>query len=103
MNSLLNGNTQDGPNSDRENPGWGSIGLHSAGRSDDALAVLKANLERHPNDRDTLWAALALSRERNDLISALAYAERLSRLSVPDGNISKLIDELRRSQPGQAR
>jgi predicted CXXCH cytochrome family protein len=80
-----------------------AIGLQSAGRSQDALAVLKASLQAHPNDRDSLSAALALSRALNDPVSALAYAERLARLSPPDGNLSKLIEELHRGQPGQAR
>ena len=72
-----------------------AVGLHSAGRPDEALAALKASLQRHPNDRELLAAALAFSRERGDMPAALDYAERLARLSAQDDSLSKLIDELR--------
>lgn len=85
-----------------------AIGLNSAGRRDDALAVLKANLLQHPSDRDTLSAAISLSREGGDFAAALDYAERLGRLLPDDRGISKMIEELRHksqppsSLPGQA-
>ena len=73
-----------------------AVGLHSAGRREDALAVLKGNLQRHPNDRDTLSAAIGLSREGNDFAAALEYAERLARPAPEDRGISNLLNELRR-------
>lgn len=72
-----------------------AIGLHSAGRRDDALAVLRTSLQLHPNDRDSLSAALALSREKGDSASALRYAEHLSRLMPSDLEIEALIKQLR--------
>jgi predicted CXXCH cytochrome family protein len=36
-----------------------AVALHSLGRSADAVAVLKDNLARHPNDRDTAAALIA--------------------------------------------
>lgn len=41
-----------------------AVALHSSGRRDDALAVLRNGLQLHPNDREMLSAALALSREK---------------------------------------
>ncbi len=40
-----------------------AVALHSLGRSADAVAVLKDNLARHPNDRDTQAALIAFGRE----------------------------------------
>jgi len=80
-----------------------AIGLQSAGRRDEALAALKASLQRHPDDRELLSAALNLAREQNDVVAALQYAERLGRLFPQDRDLSALIEQLRRSPPGQAR
>jgi len=79
-----------------------AVGLHSAGRREDARAVLKENLRRHPNDRETLSAAIAFSREERDYAAALDYAERLARLVPQDPTLLKLIEELRqrKSAPG---
>ncbi len=56
-----------------------AVGLHSAARVDDAMAVLirASSLERHPNDRDTLQALMTFTRDSGDTSSALEYAERL--------------------------
>jgi predicted CXXCH cytochrome family protein len=72
-----------------------AIALHSAGRRDDALAVLRNSLKMHPNDRDALSAAIILSREKGDAAGALSYAERLSRLMPGDREIDVLIKQLR--------
>ena len=73
-----------------------AVALHSAGRGEDALAVTKASLQRHPSDRDTLSAAIAFSREAKDFVGALGYAERLSQLDPGQTGLSQLIDQLRR-------
>jgi predicted CXXCH cytochrome family protein len=80
-----------------------AIGLHAAGRREDALVALKESLQRHPNDRDLLTAALAFSREHGDALSALEYASRLFRLAPQDKNLSNLIEDLRRKQTDQGR
>ena len=73
-----------------------AVALHSAGRGNEAMAALKENLIRHPNDRDTLSALISFSRESGDLNSALDYAERLQRIT-PDGpGLTGLIQDLRR-------
>ena len=40
-----------------------AVALHSAGRREQAIAVLKENLTRHPEDRDTLLALVTFSRD----------------------------------------
>lgn len=79
-----------------------AVGLHSAGRREDALAVPKENTRRHPNDRETLSAAIAFCREKRGFTAALDYAERLARLLLEDPNLARLIEELRqrKSTPG---
>ena len=73
-----------------------AVALHSAGRGNEAMAALKENLIRHPNDRDTLSAQISFSRESGDLNSALDYAERLQRIT-PDGpGLTGLIQDFRR-------
>lgn len=44
-----------------------AVELHSAGRTDDAMSILKENLARHSNDRDTLLALIAFTRDVNSL------------------------------------
>lgn len=80
-----------------------AVGLQSAGRRGDAQAVLKTNLQRHPNDRETLSALIDLSRETGDAGGALAYAERLLKLTPGDAGLSQLIESLRRTAAPQAR
>jgi predicted CXXCH cytochrome family protein len=72
-----------------------AVALHSAGRLPEATMVLKDNLARHPNDRDTLWALISFSREAGDFKSALEYVERLFRLLPDDPRLARLIEELR--------
>lgn len=72
-----------------------AVALHSSGRSEDALSVLKEASARHPNDRDILMALTSFSRDAGDINSALEYAERLARLS-PNPELVRLIEELRR-------
>jgi predicted CXXCH cytochrome family protein len=75
-----------------------AVGLHSAGRRENARTVLKENLRRHPNDRETLSAAISFSREAKDFVDALEYAERLARLVPQDPNLPKLVEDLRRQK-----
>jgi Flp pilus assembly protein TadD len=73
-----------------------AVGLHSAARVGDAIAVLKDSLAQHPDDRDTLQALMAFSRDSGDVGSALDYAERLARIPPADPNLAGLIQDLRR-------
>jgi len=72
------------------------VALHSAGQADEALAVLKKNLIRHPDDQDSLLAVVSFSREKGDLTTALESAERLAH-AVPDSrDLANLVETIRR-------
>jgi predicted CXXCH cytochrome family protein len=73
-----------------------AVALHSGGRTQDAMTVLKGNLARHPNDRDTLLALISFSRDSGDAKSALDYAQLLSQISPSDQGLTALIEELKR-------
>jgi predicted CXXCH cytochrome family protein len=73
-----------------------AVGLHSAARAGEAIAVLKESLTRHPNDRDTLQGLMTFSRDSRDMSAALDYAERLARIAPGDSNLARLIEDLRR-------
>jgi hypothetical protein len=56
---------------------------------------LKANLARHPDDRESLSALVSFSRDSGNIAAALEYAERLSRLLPNDRELTRLTDDLR--------
>jgi predicted CXXCH cytochrome family protein len=74
-----------------------AVALNSAaGRATEALSVLKQNLARHPDDRDTLQALIAFTRDAGDVAGALAYAEQLAQLEPDNRDLTELIRGLRR-------
>jgi predicted CXXCH cytochrome family protein len=75
-----------------------AVGLNSAGRGPEALAVLKDNLAKHPDDRDTLLALVTFNRDAGDIAAALDYAVRLTRLAPDDRGLADLVADLRRRQ-----
>ncbi len=75
-----------------------AVGLNSAGRSREALTVLKDNLAKHPDDRDTLLALVTFNRDAGDIAAALDYAARLVRLAPDDRGLADLVADLRRRQ-----
>jgi tetratricopeptide (TPR) repeat protein len=72
-----------------------AVALHSAGRPDEAISVLKDSLVRHATDRDTLTALINFSREAGDISSALEYAEQAARSFPDDQGFARVIEELR--------
>jgi tetratricopeptide (TPR) repeat protein len=58
-----------------------AVALHDAGREADAIATLRAALERHPHDREVLGALAAYTRRRGDAAAAAAYERRLADLA----------------------
>jgi predicted CXXCH cytochrome family protein len=72
-----------------------AVALHSSGQIGESIKVLKENLTRHPDDRDTLLALVTFSRDTGDIGTALEYAERLSRLAPNDRELTRLTDDLR--------
>jgi len=77
-----------------------AVGLYSAGKTGEAMALLKASLARHPDDRDTLLALMSYSRDAGDFASALAYAERAARTMPGDPNLAALIGQLLQQAQG---
>ncbi len=73
-----------------------AVALHSGGRIQEAMTVLKGNLARHPNDRDTLLALISFNRDSGDAKSALDYAQRLAQIAPADPGLAALISELKR-------
>ncbi|MGY3621420.1 putative CXXCH cytochrome family protein [Bradyrhizobium sp. USDA 10063] len=72
-----------------------AVALHSSGRIGESIEVLKANLARHPDDRESLSALVSFSRDSGNIAAALEYAERLSRLFPNDRELTRLTDDLR--------
>ena len=72
-----------------------AVALHSTGRGDEAMIVLKEGLARHPGNRDVLLALITFSRDAGDLVSALEYAERLARLAPDDRDLADFVENLR--------
>lgn len=72
-----------------------AVALHSSGRIDEAIKILKENLARHPDDRDTLLALVTFSRDAGDIGAALEYAEQLSRIAPNDRGLTRITDDLR--------
>ena len=46
-----------------------AVGLHSAGQADDAIAVLKDNLAKHPTDRESLLALVTFNRDGGNIVT----------------------------------
>jgi Flp pilus assembly protein TadD len=72
------------------------VALHSAGRVEQAMTVLKTNAARHPDDIDTLSALLAFSRGTGDHAAALGFAQRLNHIVPNDPGLVLLIRDLQR-------
>jgi predicted CXXCH cytochrome family protein len=73
-----------------------AVGLHSAGRVDEAIMILKENVAKHPADRDSLLALVTFNRDAGNTASALEYAQRLAQIVPNDKQIAELVGELKR-------
>jgi predicted CXXCH cytochrome family protein len=72
-----------------------AVGLHSAGRNDEAMDVLKRALDQHPGDRDVLLALVTFNRDAGNLVAAITYAETAVRLAPDDRELAALLQMLR--------
>src|SRR5215831_19368338 len=72
-----------------------AVALNSGGRGEEARSLLKQAVAKHPGDRDTLLALVALSRDSGDFAAALEYAEQLARQAPEDRGLAALVEELR--------
>ncbi|EXI65755.1 MAG: cellulose synthase subunit BcsC [Candidatus Accumulibacter adjunctus] len=71
-----------------------AIAVDSAGKREQALALLRSANKRHPNDVDILGALVSISRETGDRQAALRYAKQLAQMLPGNANLSRLIAEL---------
>jgi Flp pilus assembly protein TadD len=71
-----------------------AIGLHSAGRADEALAVLRAAQKRNPGARGLLVALVTICRERGARREAKAWARKLAEAAPGDPSARALLASL---------
>ena len=71
-----------------------AIAVHSAGKREQALALLRSAHKRHPDDLDILGALVSLSRETGDRQAALGYAKQLAEILPNNPGLNRLIAEL---------
>ncbi len=74
-----------------------AVALHSGGRRDEAMTVLREALRNHPNNREILQALISFSRMAGNAVAALGYAEQLAIVEPGDQALGRLIHELRRA------
>jgi tetratricopeptide (TPR) repeat protein len=72
-----------------------AVGLHSAGRNDETMDVLKRALDQHPGDRDVLLALVTFNRDAGNLAAAITYAEKAVELVPDDRELAALLQTLR--------
>jgi tetratricopeptide (TPR) repeat protein len=72
-----------------------AVALHSTGAGDRAVEVLAAALQRHPTDRDSLFALATFHRDAGRRDEARAAAERLARAWPDDPGAQALLNSLR--------
>jgi predicted CXXCH cytochrome family protein len=71
-----------------------AVGLHSAGKRAEALAVLKAADIRRPYDLDILSTLISMQREAGDAKAALIYARKAVEALPGDAGVKQLVEEL---------
>jgi tetratricopeptide (TPR) repeat protein len=74
-----------------------AIGLHSGGKRDAALTVLREAEGRHPYDLDVLGALLSINLETGAGRTALPYARKIAEVLPDDPGVRRLVTELERS------
>jgi Flp pilus assembly protein TadD len=76
-----------------------AIALQEIGETKGALSVLGTAHDRHPNDREILFALATMSRDSGDLDSAVGYAEALVKLSPTQPDALRLLESLLTAKP----
>ena len=71
-----------------------AIGLHSAARTDEALAALRRANARNPGARSVLVALVTINRERGALAEARRYAAKLVDAAPGDPAARALLESL---------
>jgi Flp pilus assembly protein TadD len=75
-----------------------AVALHAAGRSDEAVAALRAADRRHPYDVAILRTLVSIQRERGETRAALDSARKLAEALPDDPRVKTLVDELSRGR-----
>ena len=70
------------------------IALNSTGQSDAAISTLEAVHDRHPNDRDVLFALATMERDRGNRERAIEWTNALLRLNPADPQAEQLLPQL---------
>jgi Flp pilus assembly protein TadD len=68
-----------------------AVGLHSASRCDEALAVLRAADARQPYNLGILGALVSMDREAGNIKAALAYARKAAEAAPEDPEVKRLV------------
>ena len=71
-----------------------AIAVHSAGKRDEALVILRGANERFPGDVDILGALVSIYGEAGDKENTLRYARQLAELLPDNADVKRLIAEL---------
>ena len=71
-----------------------AVGLNSAGKRTEVLAVLRAADQRHPYNLEILSALISVHREASNIRDALAYARKLAEVLPEDPGVKRLLSEL---------
>lgn len=71
-----------------------AVGLNSAGRTSEAIAVLRDALRRHPYDVEMLGALVLIERRAGDVRTALSHARKLAEIVPSDPRVQALVEEL---------
>jgi Flp pilus assembly protein TadD len=71
-----------------------AVALHSAGRSDEALKVLREADKRHPYDISLLGTLVSIERETGNTKAALTHARKLSEALPDDPRVKAMVAEL---------
>jgi len=72
-----------------------AIALNQLRRTDDAAALLRLNISRHPRHRDSLMALATIERDRRNLMEAERLAAEAAALQPSDREAAALLMQLR--------
>ena len=80
-----------------------AVALSDAGRTQEAIGVLEAEISRHPYDRDSLAALATFYMNLGNPGLGLAYANRLVEVEPESPQVQQLLTELRTETEGKGR
>jgi predicted CXXCH cytochrome family protein len=75
-----------------------AVALNSTGAAAQALAILEEAHKKHPADRSTLTALVAIARDKGDFAAALRHARKLLTVDPGNAQLQALVSELEKRQ-----